>query len=257
MRTTVIFNLKGGVGKTTTVIHMAQLLHRDFKARVLVVDCDAQCNLTQFFGAAPILGNTTTVLTTPWVDGVSVGYIQHTETEGVDILAADDRLMMLDLSSLKTDRVNKYCFRMMIPELRKLDRYDFVLFDCPTAFNSAAAAALIAADDVVIPIKLDAFSITGMASVMLQIKNMQRINSRLRLAGVLPTMFYRTEEIADAENILRNSGFHVFPHIRRSNRVDAVTMDRALANAKTGHMRDYKRFVAEYAKQGGAHNGGI
>lgn len=257
MRTTVIFNLKGGVGKTTTVIHMAQLLHRDFKARVLVVDCDAQCNLTQFFGAAPILGNTTTVLTTPWVDGVSIGYIQHTETEGVDILAADDRLMMLDLSSLKTDRVNKYCFRMMMLELRKLDRYDYILFDCPPDFNSASAAAMMAADDVIIPIKLDAFSITGMANVMRQVKNMQRINSRLRVAGVLPTMWYRSDEIVEAEGILRRSGLTAFPHIRYNKRVDGVTMDRELANAKTGHMRDYKRFVAEYVKQGAQNDGKI
>lgn len=257
MRTSVIFNLKGGVGKTTTVIHMAQLLHRDLNARVLVVDCDPQCNLTQFFGADPIFGNTTKVLTNAWVDGFSTGFIQRTETEGIDILAADDSLMELDLSSLKTDRVNKYCFRTMILELGRLDRYDYVLFDCPPAFNSACAAALIAADDVVIPIKLDAFSITGMANVMRQVKNMQRINSRLRVAGVLPTMWYRSEEIIDAESVLKKSGLPVYPHIRRNNRVDSVTMERALANAKTGHMRDYKRFVAAYAKQGGNSSGKI
>lgn len=255
MRTTVIFNLKGGVGKTTTVIHLAQLLHRDFKARVLVVDCDPQCNLSQFFCANPSLGNTAQVLTKAWVDGVSTGFIQHTETEGLDILAGDESLMELDLSSLKTDRVNKYCFRMMMLELRKLDRYDYILFDCPPAFNSASAAAMMAADDVIIPIKLDAFSITGMANVMRQVKNMQRINSRLRVAGVLPTMWYRSEEIAEADGILRQSGLTVFPHIRYNKRVDGVTMDRELANAKTGHMRDYKRFVKEYEKQGGRSDG--
>lgn len=255
MRTTVIFNLKGGVGKTTTVIHLAQLLHRDFKARVLVVDCDPQCNLSQFFDAYPSFGTTAQVLTNAWVYGVSTGLIQNTETDGVDILAADESLMELDLSSLKTDRVNKYCFRMMMLELRKLDRYDYILFDCPPAFNSASAAAMMAADDVIIPIKLDAFSITGMANVMRQVKNMQRINSRLRVAGVLPTMWYRSEEIAEAEGILRQSGLTAFPRIRYNKRVDAVTMNRELANAKTGHMLDYKRFVAAYVKQGGTHNG--
>lgn len=254
MRTTAILNLKGGVGKTTTVIHMAQLLHRDHNARVLVVDCDPQCNLTQFYGADPKKGNTTQVLTIGWHDGISTSNIQSTEAEGVDILAADDSLMELDLSQLKTDRVKKLCFRMMILELGRLEKYDYVLFDCPPAFNSACAAALIAADDVVIPIKLDAFSVTGMANVMRQVKNMQRINSRLRVAGVLPTMWYKSEQIAEAEAILRQSGLPVFPRIRRSNRVDNVSFDRELANAKTGHMRDYKRFVAAYAKQGGTQN---
>ena len=257
MRTTVVFNLKGGVGKTTTVIHMAQLLHRDFNARVLVVDCDAQCNLTQFFGADPECGCTTDVLRTGWCDGVTTCFIQSTETEGVDIMAASDSLMELDLTAMKTDSVKKLCFRMMILELGRLDAYDYVLFDCPPSFNSACAAALIAADDVVIPIKLDAFSIAGMANVMRQVQTMRQINSRLRVAGVLPTMWYRSDDIIRSETDLQKYGFFVFPHIRYNKRVDGVTMDRSLTTAKAGHMQDYKRFVAAYAKQGGQRNGKV
>lgn len=251
MRSTVIFNLKGGVGKTTTVIHMAQLLHRDFNARVLVVDCDPQCNLTQFFGVEPKRRSTSVLLKTGWYDGAASDFILRTEAPGLDIIAADDNLMELDLSQLKTDLIKKMCFRMMCLELCKSGTYDYVLFDCPPAFNSACAAALIAADDVVIPIKLDAFSVAGMANVMCQVKNMQRINHRLRVAGVLPTMWYHSEEIANAESILRQSGLTVLPHIRYNKRVDVVTMDRELSGARTGHMQDYKRFVAAYAKQGG------
>lgn len=250
-RATAVLNLKGGVGKTTTVIHMAQLLRRDFGARVLVVDCDPQCNLTQFFGADPARGSTPSLLTTGWYEDASADFIQPTEVPGVDILAADDSLMDLDLSQLKTERVKIYAFRMMVLELGRLEKYDYILFDCPPAFNSACAANLIAADDVVIPIKLDAFSVAGMANVMRQVKNMQSINPNLRVAGVLPTMWYKSDQIVDAEKVLKDSGLPFFPHIRRSNRVDGVSFDRELANAKTGHMRDYKRFVAAYAGQGG------
>lgn len=250
-RATAVLNLKGGVGKTTTVIHMAQLLRRDFGARVLVVDCDPQCNLTQFFGADPARGSTPSLLTTGWYEDTSADFIQPTEVPGVDILAADDSLMDLDLSQLKTERVKIYAFRMMVLELGRLEKYDYILFDCPPAFNSACAANLIAADDVVIPIKLDAFSVAGMANVMRQVKNMQSINPNLRVAGVLPTMWYKSDQIVDAEKVLKDSGLPFFPHIRRSNRVDGVSFDRELANAKTGHMRDYKRFVAAYAGQGG------
>ena len=257
MRATAVLNLKGGVGKTTTVIHMAQLLHRDFDARVLVVDCDPQCNLTQFFGADPAKGSTPSLLTTGWYDGAADDFIQPTEVPGVDILPADDSLMELDLSQLKTDRVKVYSFRMMVLELRQQGKYDYVLFDCPPAFNSACAADLIAADDVVIPIKLDAFSVAGMANVMRQVKNMQALNHSLRVAGILPTMWYKSEQIADAEQILRSSGLPFFPRIRRSNRVDGVSFDRELSNAKTGHMRDYKRFVEAYAEQEGDNSGKV
>lgn len=253
MRTTAILNLKGGVGKTTTVIHMAYLLQRYENARVLVVDCDPGRNLTQFFDADPKNGCTSEVL----VNGdelFGIACIQPTAIPGLYILAADDNLMELDLSQLQTNRVKPLVFRNMVMELARRDQYDYILYDCPPAFNSACAAALIAADDVVIPIKLDAFSVEGMTNILRQVKNMQRINSRLRVAGVLPTMWYRYKEIMDAEAILRRSSLHVFPHIRRSNHVDKISFDRELSSSHTGHMRDYKVFVAEYiAQQGGSH----
>lgn len=255
MRTTAILNLKGGVGKTTTVIHMANILHRDYGARVLVVDCDHQHNLTQFFDADPKKGSTTKVLTMGWHDGISAGLIQHTETDGVDILAADDSLMALDLSQLKTDSVKSYCFRMMVLELGRLESYDFILFDCPPAFNAACAAALIAADDVVIPIELDAFSIDGMGNIIQQVDNMRRLNNRLRVAGVLPTKWYKDDAILDAESILRQSALNVFHRIRYSKRMKAVTFSRELGNRKTAPMKDYGLFVGQYVKQGGDGNG--
>ena len=249
MRTTAILNLKGGVGKTTTVIHMASILHRDYGARVLVVDCDHQHNLTQFLEADAKKGSTTKVLTMGWHDGVSTGLIQQTGTEGVDILAADDSLMAFDLTQLKTDNAKSYCFRMMVLELGRLESYDYVLFDCPPAFNAACAAALIAADDVVIPIELDAFSVAGMANIIQQVENMRRLNNRLRVAGVLPTKWYKDDTIMDAESILRQSSLNVFHRIRYSKRMAAVTFARELGSRKTAPMRDYRLFVGQYVKK--------
>lgn len=245
MRTTAISNMKGGVGKTTTAIHLALLLHKFHRAKVLLVDCDPQCNLTQFFEADPSKGNTAGALLAGG-EMYAIACIQHTAFDGVDIIAADDRLMELDLSALSTDRVKIYTFRQMILELGRRGAYDYVLFDCPPAFNSACAAALIACDDVVIPIKLDAFSVAGMTNVLRQVQNMRKINSNLRVAGILPTMWYKSETIANAEQIIRDSRLHVYPHIRRSNKADEVTFEHSLAPAMSGHMKDYKTFAAEY-----------
>lgn len=255
MRTTAILNLKGGVGKTTTVIHMANILHRDYGARVLVVDCDHQHNLTQFFGADPERGSTTDVLLMGWPEGTPTGPIQSTETEGIDILAADGSLMALDLSQLENNHVKSGCFREMVMAQAVAESYDFILFDCPPAFNAACAAALIAADDVVIPIELDAFSIDGMGNIIQQVDNMRRLNSRLRVAGVLPTKWYRDDSILDAESILRQSSLNVFHRIRYSKRMKAVTFSRELGNRKTAPMKDYGLFVGQYVKQGGDGNG--
>lgn len=255
MRTTAILNLKGGVGKTTTVIHMANILHRDYGARVLVVDCDHQHNLTQFFDADPEKGSTTDVLLMGWPEGTPIGPIQSTETEGIDILAADGSLMALDLSQLENNHVKSNCFWEMVMVQAVAESYDYILFDCPPAFNAACAAALIAADDVVIPIELDAFSIDGMGNIIQQVDNMRRLNNRLRVAGVLPTKWYKDDTIMDAESILRQSSLNVFHRIRYSKRMKAVTFSRELGNRKTAPMRDYKLFVGQYVKQGGHGNG--
>ncbi len=252
MRTTAILNLKGGVGKTTTVIHMAHMLHRFLKARVLVVDCDAQCNLTQYFDADPKNGCTPKVL----LSGdafFAIASIQPTNLPDVDILAADDTLMELDLSQLRANTVNPYVFKELVLELGRRDKYDYVLFDCPPSFNSACAAALIAADDVIIPIKLDRFSVAGMTSILRQVQNMQKLNSRLRVAGILPTMWYKSDKIKEAEDVLRHSRLHVFPHIRRNDKVDAAAFAGELADAKNGHMQDYKAFVKQYVEGGHQH----
>lgn len=257
IRTTAILNLKGGVAKTVTTVNMAAILARDYNARVLLVDADSQCNCTEFFGVSSDRGNLSDILRLPesFPDPVTfcAECIWGTSFDGVNLIPGDDSLMDLDLSKVELGQVRTNVLRQFVEAADGL--YDYILIDCPPAFNAASAAALVAADDVIIPIKLDAFSVAGMANVMRQVKNMQRINSRLRVAGVLPTMWYKSEEIANAEAILRQSGFTVFPRIRYNKRVDTVTMDRELANAKTGHMKDYKRFVTTYAKQGGNVNG--
>ena len=84
---------------------------------------------------------------------------------------------------------------------------------------------------------------------------MRRLNNRLRVAGVLPTKWYKDDTIMDAENILRQSALNVFHRIRYSKRMKAVTFSRELGNRKTAPMRDYKLFVGQYVKQGGDGNG--
>lgn len=250
MRTTCILNLKGGVGKTCTAIHLGEILTREYGKRVLLVDADSQCNLSEFYEAKQQDGNLYDALTNGSGEFAAFN-IQRTAVTALDILAASDRLMELDLTQLANQTVHPNVLRDMVGELAARDRYDYILIDCPPAFNAASAAALIAADDVLIPIKLDAFSLRGMANIMQQISNMRRINPTLRVAGILPTMWYRSKQIKEAEAMLQDSGLRVFPHIRRSSKVDEMTFSRAaLACPHAGSEIDYKRFAAEFVGGG-------
>lgn len=121
--------------------------------------------------------------------------------------------------------------------------YDYCLIDCPPAFNAASSAALIAADEVLIPVKLDAFALEGMANLLQQIQNMRRINPQLRVLGLLPVMWYKSEETLQAERVLRDAELPVLTRIRRSDRVDAMTYAQApliSVSPRCGPCQDYR-----------------
>lgn len=256
MRTAVILNLKGGVAKTATAVNVAAILASDYKQRILLIDADSQCNSTEFYGGDPAKGNLAELLRSGSQEDAAWG-IQSTRFTGVDLLAGDESLMDLDLTKVELQDVRATVLRDMVQSLDKMSLYDWVLVDCPPAFNAASAAALIAADEVIIPIKLDAFSLRGMANLMRQIANMRQINPKLRLGGLLPTMWYRSENIQRAEETLRASGLPVYPHIRRTNKVDDMTFAQEpllISSPKSAAGRDYRTFVRTLM-EGGAVNG--
>lgn len=258
MRVISFVNLKGGVGKTTTTINTAAILAKRGK-RVLMVDADSQCNLTEFSCATkPGITFAHALRSAPDAGKTAFIAIRSAAFAGVGIIPADDSLMALDLTSAAN--LNITCLEDLKGRLQEEGyAYDVMLIDCPPAFNAASTAALIASDEVVIPMKLDAFSLRGMANLTKQIENMRQINPRLRLSGLLPTMYYKSDKIREAEEILKKSGLPVYSHIRRTPKVDDMTFaQRPLieTSPRCGAAVDYKRFAMQllYGK-GGKRNG--
>ena len=260
MRTIAVVNMKGGVGKTATVINVAAVLARDYRQDVLVIDADSQCNTTEFFGGDPAEGSLAQLLRMepdPYLgsDEAAVAALQPANFEMIDLLCAEDSLMDLDLSKVEGQEVN-------VTVLRDLRRYlaetpdvgnpdDWCLIDCPPAFNAASAAALLMADEVLIPIKLDAFSLRGMTNLLRQVENMRKINPDLKLLGCLPTMWYRSDRTEEAETVLRESGLPVFDHIRRTDKVDEMTYAQEpllVTSPNCAAGVDYRKFVRELMK---------
>lgn len=253
MKIICVMNLKGGVGKTVTADNMAAILAADHGKRVLLVDADHQGNTSRFFKADQDADTLREVLLGaeeprwPFV-------VQGTGHEGLDILPANIALAELDASVAQNIGVGLYKLRAFLQGIREDEAYDYCIVDMPPAFSFAARAALIAADEVIVPIKLDAFSVDGMAELLRQISSMRKVNPALRLAGVLITMWRNIDMVTQAEGILRRSGVPVYKSvIRRTDRVDESTFSREplyIYSPRSAACVDYRAFVREYLGRG-------
>ena len=115
MRAIAIENLKGGVGKTVTTISLAHVLVESYRKRVLVVDCDGQCNLTRFYlGEVPDTVTLAEVLTGEhepyWLDNV-----QETGIPGLRLIPATSGLYGLDVSAIQRGSTSLGALRLFSP----------------------------------------------------------------------------------------------------------------------------------------------
>lgn len=255
MKTIAIINLKGGVGKTTTVINVAAILAVAGKS-VLVIDADPQANLTQFMAQPADRCNLEFTLSglmdTEYGDPYA--YIYGTIFDGVDMIPSSIDLINADIASITSPGKITVISRLLaLLEEDKEDigtAYDYVLIDCPPSFTASSVASIYASDDVIIPVTLDAFSLQGMAELMAQIRSVQRICSTVRIAGALITQWRNTPAIVQAEAVLRGSGINVFETvINRSEKVtEAGLLRKSLLDysKSSSACRAYRRFVDEY-----------
>lgn len=259
MRTIAVMNVKGGVGKTVTTVNISIILAELYGKRVLVIDADGQGDTSSFLGADTSDGAGLPALFQGMVNCYTE-VIDQTNFCGVDLISANSDLYSIDLDAL---RMGKDAGRCIITDLRdnviEDDAYDVILIDCPPSFTACSVAALAAADGVIIPVKLDAFSVRGMNFLMDQIRSLHRVNGRCKVDGVLVTQWHNVEVIQQAEKMLRDKGVPVFStHVRRTDKVDESTWYCEPLQVYSKYSSagvDYRTFVAEWVRKGGLGDG--
>ena len=133
------------------------------------------------------------------------------------------------------------------------DTYDFCIIDNAPDINISTINALVASDDVFVPVTIDDFAIDGLKELVEQIDNTREdLNPGLRFCGCFITQYDRSNE-ADMQGEAYLKGLEDYPlfatHIRRTLKMKPSTFARKPIleySSRCGAARDYKALVEEY-----------
>ncbi|MDD3064187.1 MAG: ParA family protein [Massilibacteroides sp.] len=208
-----ILNHKGGVGKTTTTINLAAAFQQK-KKRVMVIDLDGQANLTESFGYSIEEEKT--------VYGALKGEyaLPLIETEsGITLVPS-----CLDLSAAESELINEpgreMILRGLIAKVPNIDKFDYVLIDCPPSLGLLTLNALTASDYLIIPVQAQFLAMRGMAKIMNVIHIIQeRLNPGLKVGGIIITQYDQRKTLNKSVSDIIKDSFcdQVFKTIIRDN----------------------------------------
>lgn len=206
-----ICNRKGGVGKTVTAVNLGAYLAALGKF-VLLVDLDPQANAT--LGVGVNSENLEKSIYHSLIGEIHPKeIIRKTRIFGYDVLPSS-----FDLAGATIELVNledrEYTLLKLLDKVR-LD-YDYVIVDCPPSLELLTINGLVAADEVIIPVQCEYYSLKGL-NQLLQAINLIRENLRedLKIAGALLTMHDGKIKLAEEvrKEVQRNFTGHVFKTI--------------------------------------------
>jgi len=229
-----IVNQKGGVAKTTTTVNLATALAAMDK-KVLVIDLDPQGNSSTGFGINQqqrkftiYQALTNSIKLEEAIISTSIPNLKIV-TSNTNLSAAE-----LDLTELKE---REYILTKLLEKVKVL--YDYIIIDCPPSLNLLTVNALVAADEVLIPMQCDFYSLEGLSHLLKTIEIIEKkLNPKIRIAGILFTMYDRRNRLTEqVEEDVRNClGELVFKTVIPRN----IKLSEAPSYGKPAIIYDYK-----------------
>ncbi|MCP1101964.1 chromosome partitioning protein [Aequitasia blattaphilus] len=201
-----VYNLKGGVGKSTTAINLLYNLALEGN-KVLGIDLDPQCNLTPFYAQANEMNTIADALIEPnRFDDI----IEDTKYKGISLIKGSTKLKdeLFEPSSLLN----------MLKVSKRKQEFDYVIIDCRTSCENLTLAALMATDMVLTPIILDGYCRDNLIEVQNIIENVKEENPKLQWNVFVNKLKHRKAQRSILEDLIAHYEYPIF---------DICVMERA------------------------------
>jgi len=181
-----LVNQKGGVGKTTTAINLGAYLAQ-FGQRVLLVDLDPQANATSSLGINKytVKNGTYDVL----IGSLPISpAILHNSKLKISLLPSSPGLAGAEVELIDLED-REFKLRQAIKPI--IDRFDYILIDCPPSLSLLTVNGLLAArDGVLIPVQCEYLALEGIGQLTQTLNKVRNsLYSEMKIRGVILTMF--------------------------------------------------------------------
>ena len=196
-RILTVANQKGGVGKTTSTVNLAAALALH-GVRVLVIDLDPQGNASTALGVDHHLG--TPSVYEALLDEISLAEAAVPSTASPDLLCVP---ATIDLAGAEIELVSMVARehrlkQALVPEVLDHLNVDYVFVDCPPSLGLLTVNALVATDEVLIPIQCEYYALEGLGQLLSNIDLVRsHLNTELHVSTILLTMYDGRTKLAD------------------------------------------------------------
>lgn len=247
MKTISIANQKGGEGKTTTAINLADGLARK-GYRTILLDIDPQGNSSSIYADPDNLEKTMFHL---FHEKLKLTEILL-KTKKANLYLAPSNIKLAEMEMLSANTVEAPFF--LKDAMEDIQDFDFCIIDCPPSLSIFTINALVASDYVLIPLQAEKFSIDGITGLQQTISSIQkRINPKLEILGALVTQLKANTILTRTIIPLLDKYFKVFETtisdgvaIGESHLAKCSIFDY---NSKSRQAREYENFLEEFLNE--------